>query len=98
MLGALLISIYVFVLSMFVGFEVIGKIAPTLHNPLLAALSAVGGILLIGALYGAAAASASAGPGSWFATGAAALAVANGVGGFILISRMLGSSKKRERT
>ena len=51
MMGPLLIGIYVFVLAMFVGFEIITKIPPTLHTPLMSGANAVSGITIVGALY-----------------------------------------------
>ncbi|HMJ14558.1 MAG TPA: proton-translocating transhydrogenase family protein [Polyangiaceae bacterium] len=96
MLGPLLIGTYIFVLSMFVGFEVIGKVAPTLHNALTAGMSAVGGIALLGALY----AVQRAGDGSldWLSLLAIALAAGSVVAGFVLASRLLPAGKKREQT
>ena len=46
----LVVLIVVFVLAMFVGFEVITKVPPTLHTPLMSASNAISGITLIGAL------------------------------------------------
>jgi NAD(P) transhydrogenase subunit alpha len=94
MLGPLLIGTYIFVLSMFVGFDVIGKVAPTLHNALTAGMSAVGGIALLGGLY--AVAHTSDGPLGFLPLVAIALAAASGVAGFVLASRLLPASKKRE--
>jgi len=45
----LLVEIYVFVLAVFVGFEVISKIPPTLHTPLMSGSNAISGITIIGA-------------------------------------------------
>ena len=50
MMGALLVSIYVFVLAIFVGFEIITKIPPTLHTPLMSGANAISGITLVGSL------------------------------------------------
>ena len=52
---ALIGSIVVFVLAMFVGFEVITKVPPTLHTPLMSGSNAVSGITIIGALLSVAA-------------------------------------------
>jgi NAD(P) transhydrogenase subunit alpha len=95
MLGPLLIGTYIFVLSMFVGFEVIGKVAPTLHNALTAGMSAIGGIALLGALY--AVARAGEGALDWLSLIAVALAAASVVSGIILASRLLPAGKKREQ-
>ncbi|NQU26729.1 MAG: NAD(P) transhydrogenase subunit alpha [Candidatus Marinimicrobia bacterium] len=49
----LLIQIYVFVLAIFVGFEVITKVPPTLHTPLMSGSNAISGITIVGALIAA---------------------------------------------
>ncbi len=49
----LLIEIYVFVLAVFVGFEVITKVPPTLHTPLMSGSNAISGITIVGALIAA---------------------------------------------
>jgi NAD(P) transhydrogenase subunit alpha len=96
MLGPLLIGIYVFVLAMFVGFEVLGKVAPTLHGALIASLSALSGISLLGALYAARYPEGSAAA-TYMGAGAVALGALGVVAGFILTSRLLAASKRRER-
>ena len=50
MSGELLIEIYVLVLAVFVGFEVISKVPPTLHTPLMSGSNAISGIAIIGAI------------------------------------------------
>ena len=50
MIGPLLIGLYVFVLAIFVGFEIITKVPPTLHTPLMSGSNAISGITIIGAL------------------------------------------------
>ena len=49
-LGPLLIGIYVFVLASFVGFEMITKVPPTLHTPLMSGANAISGITIVGAV------------------------------------------------
>lgn len=87
MMGALLIGIYTFVLAMFVGFEVITKVPPTLHTPLMSGSNAISGITIVGALI------AAQGKHPDMATilGACAVALAmiNVVGGFLVTDRML---------
>ena len=53
MIGPLLIGLYVFVLAIFIGFEVITKIPPTLHTPLMSGANAISGITLVGAIFAA---------------------------------------------
>ena len=50
MMGPLLVGIYVFVLACFVGFEIITKIPPTLHTPLMSGANAISGITLVGSI------------------------------------------------
>jgi NAD(P) transhydrogenase subunit alpha len=96
MLGPLLIGIYVFVLAMFVGFEVLGKVAPTLHGALIAGLSALSGISLLGALYAARYPEGSDAT-TYMGGAAIVLGTVGVVAGFILTSRLLTASKRRER-
>lgn len=53
MMGPLLIGLYVFVLAIFIGVEIINKIPPTLHTPLMSGSNAVSGITIVGALMSA---------------------------------------------
>ena len=46
----LLVEIYVLVLAVFVGFEVISKVPPTLHTPLMSGSNAISGITIVGAI------------------------------------------------
>jgi len=80
-------SIYVFVLAMFVGFEVISKVPPLLHTPLMSGSNAISGITIVGALI-------SAGSGHGFISSilgffALIMATINVVGGFMVTDRML---------
>ena len=93
MMGALLVGLYVFVLAVFVGFEIITKIPPTLHTPLMSGANAISGITLIGALY--AAHSGEARVSSILGALALALAAINVVGGFLVTDRMLGMFRSR---
>ncbi|TDJ01026.1 MAG: NAD(P) transhydrogenase subunit alpha [Deltaproteobacteria bacterium] len=82
---ALIITI--FVLAMFVGFEVITKVPPTLHTPLMSGSNAISGITIIGALISAAAENITLS--STLGIIAVALATVNVVGGFLVTDRML---------
>ncbi len=81
------LSITVFVLAMFVGFEVITKVPPTLHTPLMSGSNAISGITIIGALVSAGAEMMSLA--SILGIVAVALATVNVVGGFLVTDRML---------
>ena len=50
MIEALVVLLVIFVLAMFVGFEVITKVPPTLHTPLMSGSNAISGIAIIGAI------------------------------------------------
>jgi H+-translocating NAD(P) transhydrogenase subunit alpha len=93
MMGPLLVSIYVFVLAIFVGFEVITKVPPTLHTPLMSGANAISGITIVGALYVA----QTADPTVSNVLGAFAivLATVNVVGGFLVTDRMLAMFRTR---
>lgn len=86
-MGSLLIGIYLFVLAMFVGFEIITKIPPTLHTPLMSGANAISGITIVGALVAA--------QGGAVVTSrilgcvAIIFATINVVGGFLVTDRML---------
>ena len=87
MTGTLLVGIYVFVLAMFVGFEVITKVPPTLHTPLMSGANAISGISIVGALVIA----GTGGSQLLTIIGfiAVVLATINAVGGFMVTDRML---------
>ncbi len=79
--------ITIFVLAMFVGFEVITKVPPKLHTPLMSGSNAISGIIIIGALISAAAENITLS--TTLGIVAVALATINVVGGFLVTDRML---------
>ena len=93
-----LLMLFVFMLAISVGNELISKVPPTLHTPLMSGANAISGITIVGALMC-----------SQFTDGMAsqvlgvlaiALATINVVGGFMVTDRMLGmfaSKKKKEK-
>ncbi len=87
MMGALLVGIYVFVLASFVGFEIITKIPPTLHTPLMSGANAISGITLVGAM--AAATTGNVTVSNVLGLLAVILATINVMGGFLVTNRML---------
>lgn len=89
----LLGELTVFVLALFVGFEVISKVPTTLHTPLMSATNAIHGIVLVGALLVAGAAFPPLG--AVFSVVAVTLATINVVGGFAVTERMLQMFKPR---
>ena len=81
------ILIVIFVLASFIGFEVITKVPPQLHTPLMSGSNAISGIAVVGAML-----TAGAGQGAVatiLGTVAVALAAINVVGGFLVTDRML---------
>jgi len=85
--AGLIMMLTVFVLAMFVGNEVITKVPPTLHTPLMSGSNAISGITIIGALIAAGDGQTSLA--SILGAVAVALATINVVGGFLVTDRML---------
>ena len=86
-------SITIFVLAIFIGFEIIVKVPPLLHTPLMSGSNAISGITIIGAILSA---------GTRYTTLttilgfiAVVFAMVNVVGGFLVTDRMLGMFKKK---
>jgi NAD(P) transhydrogenase subunit alpha len=83
----------IFAMAMFVGFEIITKVPPTLHTPLMSGSNAISGITVVGALM-----AAGSGHG-FFATVlgflAVVLATINVVGGFVVSHRMLSMFRRK---
>ena len=90
-----LANIALFVLATFLGVELIGRVPPTLHTPLMSAANAVSGISICGAI---AIAGSGHGPLSqWLGFFATAFAMVNVVGGYKVTGRMLGMFRKEEK-
>lgn len=77
----------IFVLAVFIGFEVVSKVSTTLHTPLMSGANAIHGIILVGAVIVAGQASSTLELG--VALTAVTLATVNLVGGFVVTDRML---------
>ena len=90
--------LFVLVLSIFLGFELISKVPSTLHTPLMSGANAISGITIIGALLVSGSDSISilfnGKLGSWLAVIALIFATINVVGGFLVTDRMLAMFKK----
>ncbi|MBE9099089.1 NAD(P) transhydrogenase subunit alpha [Vacuolonema iberomarrocanum] len=94
MIDPLLTALVVFVLAAFIGFEVINKVPPTLHTPLMSGSNAISGIAIIGAVL-----VTVGGNINWVnALGfvAIVLATINVVGGFMVTDRMLQMFRKKK--
>src|SRR3990172_4641724 len=87
-------ALFVFVLATFVGFEVIRRVSPLLHTPLMSLTNAISAISLVGSIVitGAEKSTLS----TVLGTIAVVCATANVVGGFVITDRMLKMFKKRE--
>lgn len=83
----------VFVLAIFVGFEIITKVPPLLHTPLMSGSNAISGITIIGAMIAAATDSRLS---TILGFLAVVFATTNVVGGFLVTHRMLGMFKKKD--
>jgi len=94
MVEALLVSLYVFVLACFVGFEVISKVPQMLHTPLMSGSNAISGITLVGAVVVAGRVESTAS--TILAVVAVAFATINVVGGFLVTDRMLQMFRARQ--
>jgi NAD(P) transhydrogenase subunit alpha len=82
------------VLAIFVGFEIITKVPPTLHTPLMSGSNAISGITIIGALI-----ASGQGQTTWstiLGTLAVIFATVNVVGGFLVSHRMLAMFKRKD--
>jgi len=90
----LIFNLFIFILASFVGFEVITKVPPTLHTPLMSGANAISGITIIGAL--AVAGSTGSLFSQLFGLAAIIFATINVVGGFLVTDRMLEMFKKKE--
>ncbi len=86
-LGPFLVGLYVFVLACFVGFELITKVPPTLHTPLMSGANAISGITILGAI--AVAGQSDSIFAELLGTLAVAFATINVVGGFMVTDRMM---------
>jgi len=88
-----LMHIYVFMLAIFVGFELITKVPPTLHTPLMSGSNAISGITIVGAILSAGLKEFTVS--TIFGLIAVIFAMINVVGGFLVTDRMLKMFKKK---
>ena len=98
----LVAGITVFMLAIFLGFELISKVPPTLHTPLMSGANAISGITIVGALFLSNTEFNAGHPGlaAWLAFAALVMATINVVGGFMVTNRMLemiAGKKNRKR-
>ncbi len=89
----LIMLLTIFVLAIFVGFEIITKVPPTLHTPLMSGANAISGITLVGAVLSA----GTDHPTLTWILGffAVTMATINVVGGYLVTHRMLSMFKRK---
>ena len=90
---AFVAALTVFVLAIFIGFEVINKVPPLLHTPLMSGSNAISGITIIGAMLSIASPSPYS---TILGFIAVVFATINVVGGFLVTHRMLHMFKKKD--
>ena len=93
MLSPLLVALYVFLLAIFVGRELLTKVPHTLHTPLMSGANAISGITIVGALTCASFSSKLAAIIGMLAVTAAMI---NVVGGYLVTDRMLKKFRRQE--
>jgi NAD(P) transhydrogenase subunit alpha len=87
------LMIFIFVIAALLGFELITKVPPTLHTPLMSGSNAISGITIVGAIMAAKADQTVLA--QIIAFLAVSLAMINVIGGYMVTDRMLGSFKKK---
>ncbi len=90
----LVMQLSLFVLALMLGVELITKVPPTLHTPLMAGTNAISGIALVGAMIAAGDPTAGA-VARWLGFAAVTLASVNVVGGYLVTNRMLAMFKRK---
>jgi NAD(P) transhydrogenase subunit alpha len=89
----LVASVTVFVLAVFIGFEIITKVPPTLHTPLMSGSNAISGITLVGAVISTRIDNPKLA--TILGVSAVAFAMINVVGGYMVTHRMLDMFRKK---
>ena len=89
----IILGLWVLVLAIFTGFELISKVPPTLHTPLMSGANAISGIAVVGAIVVAGRADGTLQ--TVLGVAAITMAMINVIGGFMVTDRMLGMFRKR---
>lgn len=89
--------IYIVILMMFVGIEIIGRVPSVLHTPLMSGANAIHGVVIIGAIIVTGKASPENIPAVILGFLAVVLGTLNVVGGFVVTDRMLEMFKKKKK-
>ena len=90
----IVVNLIVFVLAIFVGFQVVWNVTPALHTPLMSLTNAISSIIMVGAMLAAGAANLDWG--GWLGVVGVMLVSINTFGGFLVTRRMLEMFKKKE--
>ena len=96
-MAEIITTLYIFVLSIYVGFELIAKVPPTLHTPLMSGSNAISGITLLGALMVAGEHEGWEDMVVILGIAAVIFATINVVGGYMVTDRMLQMFKKKAK-
>ena len=89
-----IINFTVFVLAIFVGYQVVWNVTPALHTPLMSVTNAISSVIIVGAILAAGA--GMPGPGGILGAIAVALVAINTFGGFMVTHRMLAMFRKKD--
>lgn len=89
------LTVFVFAIASLLGFELINKVPPTLHTPLMSASNAISGITVVGAIICARSGESTASQALAFV--GIVMATINVVGGYMVTDRMLAAFKKKEK-
>lgn len=92
---SLISALYVFVLAAFLGYQVISRVPPLLHTPLMSATNAISGISLVGSIVTAGSGHGTVSTILGFV--AVVCSTSNVVGGFVITDRMLRMFKRKEK-
>ena len=94
-----IVVVTIFVLAIFVGFEIITKVPPTLHTPLMSVTNAISSVIIVGAIIAALAGNSVNifDTANIFGFLAIILAAVNIFGGFLVTQRMLAMYKKKKK-
>lgn len=96
-LATLIALLYVFILAAFVGFELITKVPPTLHTPLMSGSNAISGITIVGALLAVGHVGSEWNVSKVLGVAALFFATINVVGGYAVTDRMLQMFRKKKK-
>lgn len=96
---SLIMGLYVFILSSVAGYQLISKVPPTLHTPLMSGANAISGVTILGAMTMAAQAAEHQDNmlAVVLATGSVVFAAINVIGGFLVTDRMLQMFRAKKR-